>query len=282
MSSKFLAVTAAISLGLLSACSSESEITPEIIEVTRIAVVTKEVTREVEVEVEVEVTRIVEVPVTVTFTPGPSPTPTETLTPTVTRTSTPTPTPFRTSGCVNLRSVANFWNIEKADADEKLFPTYDSLDGKCVKFYGSQSLGIVTTDFGWISLSPIEITFIVDDLTPPGVRGVSNYSTVWGSWNVRSSGDYEVHLRRVEPFQDLQQPIDDDGFYMVGEDWDISAGQWKSLWPPGTIDNCYWARTNPNTGDIRTNHFGQAGVFVRIFDGDLFESDDCAPWVFIP
>ncbi len=279
----FLIIVLAILCG-----RTPAEETPEATEVAEVAgvvespkEVTRVVTQEVIKEVTREVTRIVEIPVTVTFTPGPSPTPTETLTPTKTPTFTPSPTPFQVYGCVNLRSVANFWNIEKADYEDRVYPTYDALDGKCVKFYGSESIGMVTTDYGWLSMSFLDFPFEVDDMSPEGIRGVKEYSTVWGILESQGSGEYEILLRRVEPFPSLQQPIEDDGFYMVGEEFEISPGQWKSLWPPGTVDNCYWARTNPDTGDIRGNHFGQAGVYVRVYEGDLFETDDCAPWVFV-
>jgi len=280
---------------LLPACApSEEEITSRVSEAVQktsealeppepiVIRETVEIPIEVIAEVTVEVTRFIEVPVTVTFTPGPSPTSTITPTPTNTPTLTPTPTPFNVYGCTNLRSVSNFWNIKGDDVETKLYPEYDKLDGVCVKFYGSEDIGIVATDYGWLGLhKSLDFTFVIDDFSPEGVRSVPTYSTIWGIWEVKRSGEYNIHLRRVEPFTDLQQPIEDDGFYMVGQDWDISPGQWKSLWPPGTVDNCYWARTNPDTGDIKDNHFGQAGVFVRMYEGDLFESDDCAPWVFI-
>lgn len=281
MLNKAIALTSLVTVIYITACSSPATPPePEPIEVTSEVQVTVEVTREVTQDV--EVTRVVQVPVTVTFTPGPSPTPTVTPTPTETPTSTPSATPFGTAGCVNLRSVSNFWNIDADDYEARLFPTYDALDGKCVRFFASQDLGIVATDYGWLSYSRgLDFTFVVDDSTPPGVRSVPSFSTVWGIWHSRGGGEYEIDLRRVEAFDALRQPIEDDGFFMVGEDWDVSAGQWKSLWPPGQIDSCYWARTNPDTGDIRNNHFGQAGVYARIYDGDLFESDDCAPWVFV-
>lgn len=269
-----------LSIGCLS--SGDVEIIPG--EVTRIVEVQVDVTRQVVVTS--EVTRIVEISVTIIFTPGPSPTPTETPTPTITPTPTltptftPTATPFNVSSCVNLRSVANYWNISASDAESKLFPEYDRLDGKCVKFFGGGGLGVIATDFGWLLISELDITLVVDSNTPAGISASPKYSTIWGIWDVTRSGEYRVLLRRVEPLPDLRQPVQDDGFYMVGQAFEISAGQWKSLWPPGTIDNCYWARTDPNSGNIRNNHFGQAGVYVRMYEGVLFESDDCAPWVF--
>lgn len=264
-------------------CSTPSKESPPSDEEEKVAAQPVEVTRVVTQEITVEVTRIVEVPVTVTHTPGPSPTATITTTPTNTLTPTPSPTPFSTAGCVNLRSVSNFWNILKDDYDDHVYPTYDALDGKCVKFYGYEDLGIITTDYAWIGLMPyLNFDFVIDDDSPEGISGVKQYSTIRGILVSRGSGGYDILLRRVEPFDDLQQPIIDDGFYMVGDDFDISEGQWKSLWPPGTNDSCYWARTNPDTGDIRDNHFGQACIYVRIYTGDLFETSDCAPWVFIP
>lgn len=272
----------------LAACGAqeppEQAVTP--VEVTRLAQVTSEVTRQVPVTV--EVTRVVEVPVTVTFTPGPSPTPTitptptPTLTPTPTVTPSPTATPFSVAGCVNLRSVANFWNIDREDYAERLYPTYDALAGKCVKFYGNKSIGVIATDYGWLSYTSLHFIFLFDEKSPEGVTAVRDYSTVWGIWESLGEGRYRILVRRVEPFANLQQPIREDGFYMVGEDYDVAPGRWKSLWPPGVIDNCYWARTNPDTGRIKDNHFGQAGLYTRLYAGDLFESDDCAPWVYVP
>jgi hypothetical protein len=241
-----------------------------------------EITRLVEITREVEVTRKVEIPVTVTFTPGPSPTPTNTPTPTPSLTPTPTATPFNISGCTNLQSVPNYWNISTSEYGEKLFPFYEKYNGKCVKFYYKEGLGIIGTDYGWLKLFSKMVTFVVDDMSPEGLtKAPVNYATVWGVWEEKSPGKYEIRIRRVEEYPPLQQPIEDDGFYMVGDEFVISQGQWKSLWPPGIVDNCYWARTNPDNGDIKDNNFGQAGVYVRLYDGDLFESDDCAPWVFV-
>lgn len=236
---------------------------------------TIEVTAEVTVPVTVEVTKIIEIPVTVTFTPGPSPTPTNTSTP------TPSPTPFGIGGCIGLQTPANYANIKTSEYDETVYPFYDKYDGKCVKFFYSRALGIVGTDYGWIS-ELFDISFYTDDQSPSDYRnGPSNYSTVWGIWTVDTPGDYSVLLRRVDEFPKNQQPIMNDGFYTIGKDFTKSAGQWKSIWPPGTVDNCYWARTNPDTGDIKANHFGLAGIYTRLYEGDMFESDDCAPWIFV-
>jgi hypothetical protein len=261
---------------LIAMCTgngAEPEIVKETVEVevTRLAEGAKEVTR----EVTVEVTRLVEVPVTVTYTPGPSPTPTITSTPTVTPTHTPSPTPFNVRGCVNLRSPSNYWNLD----DEAFSEYFERYDEQCIKFYYSENLGVIATDYGW--LLGLDFEPIADEITPPDSEDLDLYSTVWGILDIKESGDYELTLRRVEPFEDLKQPMENDGFYMVGPENDVSPGQWKSLWPPGTVDACYWERTNPDTGNIKANHFGQAGIYVRIYTGDLFETDDCAPWVFV-
>ena len=241
-----------------------------------------EVTAEVEVTRLIEVTRKVEFPVTVTYTPGPSPTSTDTTTPTPSLTPTATPTPFNVAGCMNLQSVPNYWNIDEDEYKDKLYPFYNKYNGKCVKFYFKDGLGIIGTDYGWLKPISRLVTLIIDEASPAEItKSFVDYSTVWGIWKEKSPGKYQILLRRVSQYPPLQQPIEYDGFYMVGDDYDISAGQWKSLWPPGTVDNCYWARTNPNTGYIKDNHFGLAGIYVRLYEGDMFESDDCAPWIFV-
>lgn len=98
-----------------------------------------------------------------------------------------------------------------------------------------------------------------------------------GDLEKESQGEYRMRVRRVDPFSILRQPIEEDGFCLVGKEGDIAAGRIKTLWPPGTINDCYWARSNPETGDIKANHFGQAGVYTTIYEGDLFETDGCAP-----
>lgn len=283
----FISFFLAIISIILVSCSGEQ--IAETIEVTRISEITQEVTREVEITVEVTkiITKEINVPVTVTPTPGPSLTPTATDTPTITPTSTltptftPSPTPFKVYGCQNLRSVTNYWNIDKENYPERMYPTYDALDGKCVKFYGSENLGVIATDMGWLSLTHLDFNLTEDDKTPDDIE-IKTYSTIWGVWEKEGEGEYKIRIRRVDPFTNLQQPIEDDGFYLVGEKGDIGAGRIKSLWPPGTIDNCYWARTNPDTGGIKANHFGQAGVYTTIYEGDLFETSDCTPWVYFP
>ncbi len=261
-------LTIFMSIVFLASCSSPAQQ----VEVTREVIITELITQ--------EVTRIVNIPVTVTYTAGPSQTPTNTSTPTQTATNTPSPTPFSTSSCVNLKSVTNYWGIKEEDKETRLFPTYDALDGRCVKFYAGAGNGVVATDLGWLLWADIDIDIVSDDLSPTDVNLDKIYSTVWGIWSQVGKGQYEVLLRRVEPFPTLRQPVDD-GFFSVGDDFDMSAGQWKSLWFPGAEDSCYWARTNPDTGRIKDNHFGQAGVYMRVYDGDLFESDDCGPWVFV-
>lgn len=238
------------------------------------------VTQIVEVTKEIQIVK--EVPVTITFTPGPTPTPTITPSPTPTATFTPTATPFRVASCVDLLSVSNYWNIETSEYDDKLFPFYEKYNGKCVKFYYSGKLGIFGTDYGYLTLLKKMVTLELDEFSPTNVRKpFANYYTMWGIWVQKDKGKYQVLLRRVEEFPKQQQPILEDGFYMVGDDFDVSPGQWKSVWAPGTQDDCYWARTNPDTGNIKDNHFGLAGIYVRLSSGDMFESNRCAPWIFI-
>ena len=229
---------------------------------------------------------------TSTITPTPSLSPTPTITPT----PTPTATPFGTSGCVNLKSHPDYWNlwhensITGDEAEKSIQAYYDSFDGKCVKFFAWNWTRVVTTDY-LISLS--RASLCIDNFTPRDVadatqmhsssyvddyRVANNYSTAWGIWNVIESGEYEVLLRRLAPFSTHQQPIIDDGIYNVGSESEIIPGQWKSIIPS---EDCYWARINPSTGNIKQNHYGVGGIYVRLYEGDLFKSKDCAPWVFV-
>lgn len=261
-----------------------------VVEVTRIAEGSIEVTQ----EVTVEVTRLIEVPVTVTFTPGPSPTPSNTPTPTITPSPTVTPTPFSIAGCRNLSlgltARGDYYNLESKEFKEKYYLKYDGL---CVHVFSGGGAGVVDTNY--ISLWDWP-TLASDDITPQSVlENVEEkeytllegtyltpkfYSSLWGVYSYES---HTIALRRIEPFEENQQPVaaEGDGFWLVGQDAEMAPGQWRSIVPPGEIDDCYWARTNPNTGDIRDNHFGQAGGFVRVYEGDLFESSGCGPWVFV-
>ncbi|OQX61139.1 MAG: hypothetical protein B5M51_08610 [Anaerolinea sp. 4484_236] len=220
--------------------------------------------------------------VTATNTPGPTLTPSNTFTPTATNTFTPTATPWNVANCTNLRSAPNYWNLTtSSEKEENLYPFYEKYSGRCVKLYFQNDLGVIGTDYGRLRLV-LDVSLIIDDMSPVNITEIpTNYSIVWGIWEETSTGRYEVKIRRVDEYSALEQPIMQDGFYMVGEEYEVAPGRWKSLWPPGRKDDCYWARTNPDTGNIKANYFGLAGTYINLYNGDMFESDGCDPWVYV-
>ncbi len=67
-----------------------------------------------------------------------------------------------------------------------------------------------------------------------------------------------------------------DGFYLVGID--IAPGRWEST---GEDTGCYWQRED-REGDIRDNHYGNAGGTVTILDDDFqIEFNDCGTFEYV-
>jgi len=92
----------------------------------------------------------------------------------------------------------------------------------------------------------------------------------------RCFADEAATIAEEEQRERLTSPKSD-GFYVVGEE--IMPGVWRST---GAGDGCYWERLSGLSGefgDIIANHFGNAGVTVRIRSSDAaFSSDRCGPW----
>jgi hypothetical protein len=202
---------------------------------------------------------------------------TMTNTPTPENTSTPTPTwaPFNQSGCIEF----TFPSVTEADKklfDEKL----QALVGKCVKFFFDGKEYVLGTDLIYMSNASV----IADDLTPPDMAVPDAYSIVWGILDEPSKkgGAWRIYLRKAEVFKDNQQPIFSADLYTVGVEGDMAPGAWKSGVHATWGSDCYWARINPNTGDIKDNHFGVGGTTVRVYEGDVFETNvDCLNWYYV-
>ena len=272
------------------------------IEVTRLIEVIKNVEVTVEVPIEVEVTRIVEKVITVTFTPTPvhtstststptiTPTPTITSTPTRTPTSTPTvtptptATPFKLSQCVDFK-LTRFPGLPgKVDAEE-----LKAYDGKCIHSYYEKSLGtIYLVPVDHLNHGNIGVTFKKDAETPEDVSAIlsTTYGEVWGIFDQNQNAglmelDGNILLRNITEFEVNKSPKIE-GLFAVGAGLDMAPGMWKSGMLPTDSDNCYWARLNPNNGSIRDNHFGIGGMTIRVYEGDIFETNgNCSPWFYV-
>lgn len=88
-------------------------------------------------------------------------------------------------------------------------------------------------------------------------------------------------IRRLVEYPENQGPIVGSGLFAVGSESEMSPGAWKSALLPTESSACYWARLNPDTGSIRDNHFGIGGVVVRVYEGDIFETNGrCGYWFY--
>ncbi len=66
-----------------------------------------------------------------------------------------------------------------------------------------------------------------------------------------------------------------DGTFLVGTD--IPSGNYIA--DGGSGSGCYWARMNSSNTEIIDNHLSLGGqVRVTIFDGEIFETQDCGTW----
>ena len=222
----------------------------------------------------IAVTVIVTKIVTPTFTSTPIFTATNTNTPTITSLPTLTPTPFGTSGCIDMEINIT---VPSDNYEAHLIEQRNTYDKKCVRliyvpengYYSPKSLVTV------IGLSYYRGEIKRDEYTPANVKSPTKYSYVWGIFQAPNI----LLLRRVEELPVNQYPIDE-GLYNVGNDG-IAPGVWKSSYAPAETDSCYWARINPQTGAIRENHFGIAGMSVRVYDGDIYEIEGCGSWFYI-
>jgi len=126
-----------------------------------------------------------------------------------------------------------------------------------------------------------------DKDTPPDVVPPKQYSSVWGILLIAGQPPENTQsdvllLRRVDILPANQAPIHMSGLYRVGKESEIAPGSWKSALLPTATDSCYWERTNPVTGDIIANHFGIGGVGIRLYEGEVFETNpDCLPWYYV-
>lgn len=222
-------------------------------------------------EITVEVTRLVTVIVTQTFTPGPSATPTISLTPSRTASSTPTRTPVNVYNCRRITLNLN------GDIHAQL----STYDGQCIAvFYNPTNQRSYGLDYS----TPLRITYSLDLDNYPDTQNPNQYSVIYGVLNYPSnaSGDPRMMIIRVDPLPTNQRPVGGDLLYNVGANQRMAPGVWKSDLLPTANDSCYWSRLDPNTGDIRDNHFGLPGVSVRLYEGDVFEStEDCGTWYYV-
>ncbi len=205
--------------------------------------------------------------VTLTFTPGPTSTPTPSPTP------TKTPTPFNINACVPL--IVNINTSSPPEQDQEEYLRYDGL---CVKVFYDPSFtggGEYTADFKW----SIQAILLKDEQTPPNVNKPTQFSIVWGIFKVVGE-ELFIHLRRVDVLPKNQVPVHN-GMYIIGVNSDMYPGTWKSNLSATDTDSCYWERTNPTTGNIIDNHFGIGGMSVRVYEGELFQTDDCGIWFFV-
>jgi len=237
-----------------------------------------------------EITKIVIV--TETPTQGPSPTPTMTFTPTITLTptitptqtltSTPTltPTPFNIYGCRDLKL-----NINQTTTNKQIQEMLNAFHGQCVRVIVDpiQYNLVATTDL-LLYFNKLEIE--TDELSPSDVFPLNKYSSVYGIYLIAGKNNDndkdQLLIRRVDILPENQKPIHHEGMYLVGKDLEMAPGAWKSARLSTDTDSCYYERTNQTTGNIIQNHFGIAGISIRVYEGEIFQTDDeCAPWIYI-
>lgn len=223
-----------------------------------------------------------------TYTPNPTFTPANTATAIikiVTPTSTPTPeftaTPKPTLPPFNVANCVNFTLPSLPEADKDVFDgILRDLVGKCVKFYFDGDEYILGTDLVYMA----RIVIVADSETPPDVKRPDAFGEIWGMLDapLKDGDAWRIRLRKASEYPKNQQPITGEGLYAVGTDKEISPGIWKSGVNPTWTSSCYWARINPTTGNIKANHFGVGGITVRVYEGEIFETnDDCLDWYYL-
>jgi hypothetical protein len=259
---KGLMVLALLSIILISASCQPREITVvQTVEVTRLS------------EVTVEVTRLVTVVVTVTNTPGPSPTPTITSTPTRTPTLTPTNTPVNVSNCRRITFTAS--------AASTPMEQLRQYNGQCISmFYDPAEERAYGSDYFFA----IRVNLNIDENQFPDLNYPSQYGFIYGvlDYVPEQNSMPQFNLVRFDQISQNQRPVHGELLLAVGVNERMAPGIWKSSSLPTDNDSCYWARMDPNTGDIRDNNFGLPGVSVRLYEGDVFESNEyCGTWYYV-
>jgi hypothetical protein len=144
----------------------------------------------------------------------------------------------------------------------------------------------VPTDY--LNHGNVKVELIVDGTSPPDAqaRPAGRYGELWGIFeHIPNAGFLQnkgrVRIRQLNLFPAEQAPVNV-GLHAVGPDGNIAAGLWKSGQQSTDTNRCYWARLDPASGRIRQNHFGIAGMTVRLYSGDVFETNEyCTPWFYV-
>lgn len=220
-------------------------------------------------------------------TPTPSVTPTPSITPTPTETATPTPTatPFNISQCVDFKLTRFAGLPGKIDEAE-----LSSYGGQCIHSFYSKSFGsIYLVPIDYLAHGNINVELVKDNESPDDAPSQvsSPFGEVWGVFeHVPGAGfgesDGDILIRRLVEYPANQAPIAFSGLSAVGSASEMSPGQWKSALLPTETNSCYWARLSPSDGSIRDNHFGIGGMVIRVYEGDIFETNgDCGTWFYV-
>jgi hypothetical protein len=217
--------------------------------------------------------------ITATFTPSPKYTATPIGTPTNTPTSTISPTPFSTVGCKKL-----LINLTTTTTDDQIDAQLNAYDGQCVILFYLPHTGDAPTLIGFDFILDFKATIKVDNKNPY-VKDFSNntsYAKLWGIFTSKPNQDRStLDLRKYEVQPKNQSPITQEGLYAVGATGEMAPGVWKSGQLSTWADDCYWARINPSTGAIKDNHFGIGGISIRVYEGDVFETNkNCLSWYY--
>jgi hypothetical protein len=218
---------------------------------------------------------------TITLTPTLTQTPTETLTPTI----TPTPIPreaFQTLDGIYEDVITNI-NDFIGRPIKVVAVAFDRSEN----IYTFWSPNFEESSFAHLKISynAIMSKEDLDDMYFGWVYGV-----IAGSYEHKIAiTTYErvqievIDIEKIEA-EFLPKP---DGLFMVGEDPApkrltssyIAPGQWKSSLDK-TTSGCYWARI-ADDGRIIANHFGIAGITVRVLETDaVVEFSGCGRMFF--
>jgi hypothetical protein len=196
--------------------------------------------------------------------------------PTITTTPIKTPMPFNISKCkpISIKTIREAY-------DKEVRLQLLKYSGLCVKFYyelWQENKWGIGSDY----IYTFNVKIVNDELTPINLVEPKEDSFVWGILEVPENEEEPVSLtlRKVEIIPQNQNPIEDEGLYNVGTE--MSAGIWKSGNETTFTSECYWARISPGSGKIKANHSGIAGLTVRVYEGEIFQTNSyCAPWYFV-